>query len=116
MPSARSLYLALALCGAALPLYFFIPFLLENGLDLPLFLRALWANAVSRFFAMDVLVSAAVTIAFTLIESRRIGMRHGPWCLLGLCVGVSLALPLFLWLRQRHLETQSAAAHQAAAA
>jgi hypothetical protein len=115
VPSARSIYLALAVLGTALPLYFFIPFLQENGLDAPLFLSALWNNAISRFFAMDVLVSGAVTIGFTLFESRRLGLRRGPWCLLGLLVGVSLALPLFLWLRQRHMETQSAAALKAAA-
>lgn len=34
----------------------------------------------------------------------RLKMRHGPWVLPGLCIGVSLALPLFLLLRERHLQ------------
>ena len=99
-----SLYLLLLVLGAALPLAFFIPFVAAEGLDVPLFLAQLFANRISGFFAMDVLVSGVVTIVFILVESRRLALSSGPWCLLGLLVGVSLALPLFLWLRQRHLE------------
>lgn len=99
------LYVLLLVLGAALPLAFFIPFVAAEGLDVPLFLAQLFANRISSFFAMDVLVSGGVTIVFILVESRRLALRAGPWCLLGLVVGVSLALPLFLWLRQRHLES-----------
>ena len=103
-----TLYLILTILGAVLPLAFLLPFVAAEGPDVPLFLAQLFANRISGFFAMDVLVSGAVTIAFTLLESRRLSLRSGPWGLLGLMVGVSFALPLFLWVRQRHLE---AAAH-----
>lgn len=99
-----TVYLILLVLGTVLPLAFLVPFVTEQGVDVPLFLAQLFANRISAFFAMDVLVSAAVTIAFTLMESRRLSLRSGPWCLLGMMVGVSLALPLFLWVRQRHIE------------
>jgi len=103
---SNAIYVWLLALGAALPLAFFMPFLQSNGLHFRLFIQQLFANQISGFFAMDVLVSGLATIAFTLAESRRLRMRHGPWCLLGLCIGVSVALPLFLWVRQRHLNTQ----------
>lgn len=99
-----TLYFFLLVLGAVLPLAFFLPFVATEGLDVLLFLKQLFANRISGFFAMDVLVSSGVTFAFTLFESRRLALRVGPWCLLGLLVGVSLALPLFLWIRERHLE------------
>lgn len=109
-----TVYLILLVLGTVLPLAFLVPFVADEGLDVPLFLAQLFANRISGFFAMDVLVCAAVTIVFTLTESRRLSLRSGPWCLLGLMIGVSLALPLFLWVRQRHIE--AAIDHQAIAA
>lgn len=104
----NSLYVVLLILGAALPLAFFLPFLQAQGLDVSAFFGQLFANHISGFFAMDVLMAGLVTIAFTLSESRRLQMRQGPWCLLGLLIGVSVALPLFLWVRQRHLNSRSA--------
>lgn len=44
-----------------------------------------------------------ILMVFVAVESRRLKMRYGCLSLFGLCVGVSLALPLFLLLRERHL-------------
>jgi hypothetical protein len=65
----------------------------------------LFANRVSGFFGMDVLVSAVVLFVFVGIEGRRVGMgfRWLPVIAVFL-VGVSLGLPLFLYLRQTHLD------------
>ncbi|WP_343293521.1 DUF2834 domain-containing protein [Vandammella animalimorsus] len=103
----QRLYLALCLIGTALPLAQFIPWLAEHGLHLPLMWQQIQADRLSAFAWADVVVSALALIAFVLAESRRLGLRHGPLALLGLAVGVSLALPLFLWLRQRHLDHAS---------
>ena len=98
-------YLVGAVLGALLPLSFFVPFLLGHGLDGALFFRLLFANHISAFFAMDVLVSSVVLCSFVLAEGRRLKMGH-LWvyviCLL--LVGVSLALPLFLFVRSRKVE------------
>jgi Protein of unknown function DUF2834 len=54
------------------------------------------------------MVSAIVLIVFVQIESRRLRIR-GTWMptLATLVVGVSLGLPLFLYLRETHLESHS---------
>ena len=93
----------LCLLGTILPLIQFGPWLASHGPNLVLLSQQALATPVSAFAWADVLVSALVLLALVLSEGRRLRMRH-PWlALLGLVVGVSLALPLFLLLRERHL-------------
>jgi len=101
----RHLYLALCVLGILLPYSQFIPWLLEHGLDLPLLFRHLFANRIGAFFGMDVIVSSLVLWLFVVSEGRRTGMRR-LWLpvLASLAVGVSLGLPLFLYMRQLHLD------------
>jgi len=96
-------YTVLCIVGAVLPLAQFLPWLGDHGLDVPLFIGQAIANPISAFAWSDLMVSAVVVIVFVLIEGRRIGMRHAWTSLLGLLVGISLALPLFLLLRERHM-------------
>ena len=101
----RWAYLLLCLLGTLLPCSQFVPWLLEHGVDLPLFARELFANRIGGFFAMDVFVSTAVLWTLVALEGRRLGVRH-LWApiVASLVVGVSLGLPLFLYLRQARLE------------
>ena len=101
----RTLYLALCVVGVLLPYSQLIPFLREHGLDLRLFFDQLFSNRISSFFGWDVIVSSAVLWVFVLVEGRRAGVKH-VWAPLAasLAVGVSLGLPLFLYLRERRLE------------
>jgi hypothetical protein len=99
------LYLALCLIGLLLPYSQFVPWVLQHGLNLPLFARELFANRIAAFFGMDVIVSAVALLVFTRIESTRLGIRRRWLVLIAvLTVGVSLALPLFLYLRELELE------------
>lgn len=98
------LYLALCILGTVLPLAQFVPWLADNGLSLPLMWQQIQSDRLSAFAWADVVVSALALTIFVLAESRRLHMRHGPWALLGLSVGVSLALPLFLLLREWHMQ------------
>ncbi len=101
----KRIYLLLCVLGALLPYSQFVPWLLSNGVDLPLFFQQLLANRISAFFAMDVVVSAIVLIVFVFAEGARLRMRHLWWPIVAtLSVGVSLGLPLFLYMRQVHLE------------
>ncbi len=95
--------------GALLPYSQFIPWFLEHGLDLSLFLDQLFANRIGGFFGLDAIVSSLVLWVFVFSEGRRIGMRH-LWLpvLASLVVGVSLGLPLFLYMRQLHIDTTTA--------
>ena len=108
---ARHFYLVCCVLGLVLPYSQFVPWLLEHGLAITVFFRELFANRISAFFAMDVIVSAIVLIWFIQSEGKRLRM-----CLLWLpsigtlIVGVSLGLPRFLYLRQVKLDRASAGA------
>src|SRR5690349_18974545 len=106
----KQFYLALCIAGTVLPYSQFIPFLRDNGLDLTLFFQQLFANRVSGFFALDVIVSSIVLWAFVLTEGRRLGVKH-LWApiVANLAVGVSLGLPLFLYMRQVELSSRASA-------
>jgi Terpene cyclase DEP1 len=102
----RHLYLLFALIGLILPYSQFVPWLMEHqALNMQLFIRDLFANRISAFFALDVIVSAIVLISFIQAEGKRLGMRL-LWVptIAVLLVGVSLGLPLFLYLRQHELD------------
>ena len=97
----KTIYLVLCLLGAALPYWQLVPWLAENGLNMPLFFQQLFANHIGAFFGMDVLVSAAALLVFIRSEGSRLGVpaRWLPVIAM-LTVGVSLGLPLFLYLRE----------------
>ena len=97
----RHFYLILCLLGMILPYSQRIPWLLEHGLNFGLFFRELFANRISAFFAMDVIVSAVVLISFIQSEGTRLRVRLLWLPTIGtLIVGVSFGFPLFLFLRQ----------------
>jgi hypothetical protein len=101
----QTTYLILCILGTVLPYSQFGPFLIEHGFDLGLFFKQLFANRISVFFGMDVMVSSLVLWAFVIWEGSRLKMKN-LWVYIAsnLLVGVSLGLPLFLLIRQRHIE------------
>jgi uncharacterized protein DUF2834 len=110
----KTVYAILCFVGAALPYWQFVPWLAQNGLDMRLFLQQLFANRISAFFGMDVLVSAVVLLVFLRNESVRLGLRRQWLAVLALvAVGVSLALPLFLYMREDKLAHNKAQAQPA---
>jgi len=97
--------------GIVLPYSQLVPWVLENGLHLGLLVRQLFANRIGGFFGLDVLVSSVVLLGFVRTEGRRLGVRRLWLPVLGLLtVGVSCALPLFLYLREGALERQEVSA------
>jgi hypothetical protein len=101
----KTAYLVLCVLGAALPYSQLIPFLREHGLNLRLFVDQLFATRIGGFFGLDVIVSAVVLLIFVATDGRRLGVRH-LWAPVAatLAVGVSLGLPLFLYLRESRVE------------
>ena len=105
----RHVYLALCMLGVLLPYSQFLPWVRDHGLNLSLFVSDLFANRIGGFFGLDVLVSAVVLCVFARTEGRCLGMRRLSLPVVAVfVVGVSLALPLFLYLRQIHLERDAA--------
>src|SRR5215467_5245377 len=101
----RYFYLILCVLGIVSPYSQFVPWLLEHGLNVGLFFGELFANRISAFFVMDVIVSAIVLIWFIQTEGKRLRVRLLWLPTLGtLVVGVSFGFPLFLFLRQLTLD------------
>jgi hypothetical protein len=98
--SLKYLYLTLCVLGTIVPYSQFIPFLREHGFDPDLFVAQLFANPITSFFGWDVIVSSLVLWTFVLVEGRRAEFPH-LWAPIAanLVVGVSLGLPLFLYMR-----------------
>lgn len=102
---ARYVYLALCVLGLLIPNAVFWPWLLTHGVDPQRFVQDLFANGVSGFFGLDVVLSAIALGVFVLLEGKRIGIRHRWVPIVAAClVGVSLGLPLFLYQRQVQLD------------
>jgi hypothetical protein len=101
----KHVYLCLCVLGLVLPYSQFLPFLREHGLDLHVFCQQLFANRIAAFFGLDVIVSTLVLWTLVWVEGRRTGTRS-LWAPIAasLAVGVSLGLPLFLYLRERRIE------------
>jgi hypothetical protein len=99
----RKVYLVLAILGFALPYAFFIPFLLENDLNLRLLLDQPFANRISSFFSVDLIISTVVFWVF--IYREAIIHQMGNWWVFlvaSLTVGLSFALPPYLFFREPH--------------
>ena len=101
----KRIYLALCIVGLVLPFSFFVPWILEHGLDLQLLVSELFSTRIGAFFGTDVLVAAVALFVLILTDGRKNGVRPLWLPVVGtLCVGVSFGLPLYLYLRERALD------------
>lgn len=98
-------YGILCILGTAFPYASFIPWLVENGFNIGLILSEIRGDQISSFAWRDVFISAIALITFILAEGKYQKMKHLWAPIAGTClVGVSLGLPLFLLMRQIHIE------------
>ncbi|MCU7935282.1 MAG: DUF2834 domain-containing protein [Candidatus Thiodiazotropha sp. (ex Dulcina madagascariensis)] len=104
----KTTFLVLCLLGILLPLSQFIPWVVDNGVDIPLFFQELFSTRIGGFFGMDVIVSAVVLFVFIFSEGKRLKVNN-LWLpvVATLSIGVSLGLPLFLYMRQRIIESKT---------
>lgn len=104
----EKLFLFLCFLGAVLPFSQFLPWVVENGFDMPLFFQELFSTRIAGFFGMDVIVSAVVLFVFIISEGKRLKIPN-LWLpvIATLSVGVSLGLPLFLYMREKLLESKT---------
>jgi hypothetical protein len=106
----RHVYLLFCLVGTVLPYWKLLPWVMDHGLNLALLCQELFATRIGAFFGLDVVVSAIVLFVFIFTEARRSAVPM-VWLPVAatLVVGVSLGLPLFLFLRQRQLDRAAGA-------
>lgn len=98
-------YGILSFFGVILPYSQFIPWVMHNGLNFPILFEAITRTRIGAFAWMDVLVTAIVLVGFIVVEGTRKRMKYLWMPIVGtLLVGPSLGFPLFLFLRQLHLE------------
>ncbi len=111
---AKNVYLLLCVVGVVVPYMEFIPWVGQHGLNLRLLVDELFATRIGAFFGLDVVVSAIVVIAFVLNDRKHrfVKLWWLPICAV-LLVGVSLALPLHLYLRELSMEASSVDAAEA---
>ena len=103
----KNIYLVLALIGLVTPYWFLFKFLSANGLDISLLVQQLFANSISTFFAVDLIISFIVFWVYMTSEAAKLQMKNWwLYILASLTVGLSFALPLFLYFRERKLETK----------
>lgn len=102
MSKLRMIYLGLAVIGTLVPMYHFLPWILENGASISLLLGALKANGATTGLYYDFLISAITLNIWILVETY---IRKDYWVLVCLpatyLIGISCGLPLFLFLRSR---------------
>lgn len=97
----RYLYLALAIWGAIHPMYYFVQWFSQNGVDLGAMVDAWHANAASSGLVWDLTIAAITLTVFVVLEVTRqrnwVGLLAIPATF---CIGVSCGLPLYLFLRR----------------
>jgi hypothetical protein len=103
----KNIYLVLALLGFVVPYWFFFNFLNTNGLNVALLVQQLFANDISTFFAVDLIISTIVFWIYMVAEAANLQMKNSwLYILASLAVGLSFALPLFLYFREQKLEIE----------
>lgn len=106
MTIKSGIYLALALLGLVVTWYFNLWFLATHpdpGL-VPFFQQG-YVNYPSSSLTNDVIVAYLTFTAWIYFDAPRHGMKHlWVYPLLGLVLALAFAFPLFLYMRERHLQ------------
>lgn len=96
----RTAYLLLAILGAAIPIAFFANFAADQGIDLMAFVAALFVNGAAGGFTADLLISSFVFWIY-MFSNQQGGPKPWAFIALNLCIGLSCALPAYLWAKTR---------------
>lgn len=86
--------------GTVIPYWFAFPFFLIHGANFRLFAEEMFATRISSFFAADLILSSIFFLSWSRREARERKIE-GWWVVLAanLVVGLSLALPFYLFKR-----------------
>ena len=98
----KKLYLLLAIVGAVLPYVFFVQHFSSQGFGLSGFVSALFANPAAGGFSADLLFTSVIFWIFIFQQrSREKGPSPILFVVLNLLIGLSCALPAYLYARER---------------
>lgn len=97
----KKLFLILAVIGAILPYLFFIQHISNEGLSPSKLTAAVFANSAAGAFTTDLLLSSEIFWIFMFLErSRAKGSNPLLFILLNCFIGLSCALPAYLYARE----------------
>lgn len=93
-----TIYLLLAIAGAVAPYVFFLDWFRDEGGSLVHFVGGAFVNGSAAGFTTDVLISSLAFWVWLIVRKT-----PGVWVyiLVNLSIGLSCALPLYLWQQAR---------------
>ncbi len=108
--SRKNIYLVLAIIGAVVPYYFFIQQFITVGFGIGSFLSALFANPPASGFTSDLLITSLV-FWIAMFHRHSLGKGPGPllFIILTVTIGLSCALPAYLYASEGNEEQLAAA-------
>ena len=90
--------------GAIIPYVFFVQFIMIEGVDLPKFASALFANPAASGFTSDLLFTSFVFWMVMFVERHKTNntspIPHS-FVVLNLVIGLSCAVPAYLYAREK---------------
>lgn len=92
-------YAMLLALGTIVPAFRILPWLADHGFDVRLFVDELFANPVSSFFALDVIMAIVTLVVLAKLDRDLSGRQRVAVGLLAL-LGASVGLPAYLTLRE----------------
>ena len=93
----KNVYLVWAILGAVIPVMFFLGVFHETMVPMSGFVPALFVNGPAGGFAADLLITSFVF--WTYLFSQKEGPSPWPFVAMNLFIGLSLALPAYLYWR-----------------
>ena len=101
----KNIFLVLTFLGFLLPYYFLFQFYSTENTPTLQAISNLFATHMSAAFNADLLMSVITAWVFMFIEGKRIKMKNWWVFIPATLIGLSFALPLFFYFRERHLES-----------
>ena len=101
----QAIYFGLALAGLVLTQQANWQFIqTHGGFKLAQFVADAASNTAGQSLSWDLAIGASAVLIWMITESKRIGMKHSQWpILISISVAFAAGAPLFLGLRERHL-------------
>jgi len=106
----KRIWLLLSVIGFLTPLYWMLKVTFETGnilfwTDANATTTSTFVNDYTTAFVMDLFYVVLMFFIFTVVEARRLGMKN-TWIIwiLTLLFGIAGPFPLFMYLREKHLE------------
>ncbi|MGB3942873.1 MAG: DUF2834 domain-containing protein [Candidatus Manganitrophaceae bacterium] len=92
-----------AVIGTILPYYYIGSFAIENNFNVLLFIEQIFSARASLGFVIDLFISSFAFWPFLLKEAKRLKTpAPGLFLFLNLTIGLSCALPFFLYFREKN--------------